>query len=404
MSKNYERPNIDFYALDKEWLSNRMLFIAGPRQVGKTTYAQKKINQLGGSYFNWDDRKVRNLYMSDPSFFDNEDKFGQLIVFDEIHKMRKWKNILKGLYDVYKSNYRFIITGSAKLDTFRRSGDSLVGRYFLTHMFPLSVGDLSNIDFKEYTEANSLLKDAHNSEPKFSYEEIDQLINLGGFPEPFFKNSHSFRRRWQAQHQELLIREDLRDLSNIRSLDTVENLILLLESKVSSLCTIDPLARTLEVDFKTIRQWLLQLEKIMLIFSIKPWNKKITRALHKSSKVYFYDWASVSPKGAMLENFVASQLFKACTLWQDRYGHKYDLNYIRTYDGAEVDFLITYEKNPWLLIEVKHGQPDVPSSLYRFKTELNIPALLLTNLPKINLKKKEGISIMSLERFLSILP
>lgn len=404
MPKFYERPNIDFYALDEEWLSNRMLFIAGPRQVGKTTYAKNKINQLGGSYFNWDDKKVRNAYALNPSFFDNEDKSRQLIIFDEIHKMRKWKNILKGAYDVYKSNYRFIITGSAKLDTFRKSGDSLVGRYFLTHMFPLSVGDLINNNFKEYIDADSLLKDAHDVKPKFSKEEMDQLINLGGFPEPFFKNNYSFKRRWTSQHQELLIREDLRDLSNIRSLDAVEHLILLLEPKVSSLCVTDPLARTLEVDFKTIRQWLLQLEKIMLIFSIKPWDKRITRSLHKSSKVYFYDWASVSSPGAKLENFVASQLFKACTLWQDRYGYKYDLNYIRTYDGAEVDFLITCERKPWLLIEVKHGQPDVQSSLHRFKTELNIPALLLTNLPKINTKKKEGISIMSLERFLSILP
>ena len=174
MPKFYERPNIDFYALDKEWLSDRMLFIAGPRQVGKTTYAKNKIDQQEGSYFNWDDKKVRNAYALNPSFFDNGDKLGKLIVFDEIHKMRKWKNILKGAYDVYKSNYKFIITGSAKLDTFRKSGDSLVGRYFLTHMFPLSVGDLINNNFKEYTDADSLLKDAHDIKPKFSKEEIEE--------------------------------------------------------------------------------------------------------------------------------------------------------------------------------------------------------------------------------------
>jgi len=404
MSEIYEGTNIDFYTFDKDWLSDRMLFVAGPRQVGKTTYARKKISQFGGSYYNWDDKKVRNLYALNPSFFDRKDKSGNLIVFDEIHKMRNWKNILKGTYDVYKPDYRFMITGSAKLDVFRKSGDSLVGRYFLTHMFPLSVGDLTNLNFKEYTNADTLLKDAHNSKSRFSKDEMDQLINMGGYPEPFFKNSHSFKRRWSSQHQELLIREDLRDLSNIRSLDAVEQLILLLESKVSSSCSIDPFARSIEVDFKTIRQWLLQLEKIMLIYTIKPWNKKISRSLHKSSKIYFYDWTAVSSNGARLENFVASQLFKACTLWKDRYGYKYELNYIRTYDGIEVDFLVTCERKPWLLIEVKHGKPDIPSCVYRFKNELNVPALILTNLPKINVKNKDGISIMSLEKFLSVLP
>ncbi len=183
----------------------------------------------------------------------------------------------------------------------------------------------------------------------------------------------------------------------------MENLVDLLKPRVSNVCSIDSLAKILEVDYKSVKQWLLYLEKIMLIYSIKPWNKKINRSLHKNSKFYFYDWSCIKDIGAKLENFVASQLLKTCILYQDRFGYKYDLHYIRNYDGLEVDFLISRDSEPWLLVEVKNGKPDISPALHKFKKELKVPAIVLTNQPNFNDRRKDGISIMSLERFLSVL-
>ena len=402
MSQNF-KPNIDFYAFNQDWIHGRMLFIAGPRQVGKTTYTLKKIEELGGSYFNWDDREVRRAYEEKSSFFVQSSQLNSLVVFDEIHKRKNWKDILKGIYDTHKSNYQFVITGSAKLDIFRRSGDSLVGRYFLTHIFPISAGDLLSLNFKAYNSSTSLLKNILNLTKITHSESTSSLLRFGGFPEPFFKGSESFFRRWQNQHQELLIREDLRDLSNIQNLDKIETLVSLLEKNVSGIVSHNSLAQDLETDHKSVKQWLLQLEKIMLTFTVKPYFKQIQKTLRKNPKVYFYDWSFVKSYGSRFENFIACQLLKAITLWNERFGYNFDLYFIRTYSDKEIDFCITFDNKPWLLIEAKYGYPDISQAIKEFSRQLKVPAVILTNEENWNVKK-EDIYIFSVGRFLSLLP
>ena len=402
MPQNF-KPNIDFYAFDPDWILGRMLFISGPRQVGKTTYAMKKIKELGGSYFNWDEREIRKAYEEQSSFFVKSSKLNSLIIFDEIHKRKNWKDILKGIYDTHKSNYHFVITGSAKLDTFRRSGASLVGRYFLTHIFPISAGDLLRLNFKEYVSSLKLLKNVLDLNKSISSEDLNSLLRFGGFPEPFFKGSESVFRRWQKQHQELLIREDLRDLSNIQNLDKVENMVNLLEKNVSSTISYNSLARDLETDHKSVKQWLMQLEKIMLTFTVKPYFKQIQKTLRKNPKVYFYDWSFVKSHGPRFENFIACQLLKAITLWNERFGYNFDLYFIRTYSDKEIDFCITFDNKPWLLIEAKYGYPEVSQAIKEFSRQLKVSAIILTNEENWNVKK-EDIYIFSVGRFLSLLP
>lgn len=402
MSQIY-KPAINQFAFSHEWIQERMLFIAGPRQVGKTTYTLNKIKELGGSYFNWDDKKIREAYLKESSFFVKSSKENLLVVFDEIHKRKKWKDILKGIYDTHKSNYRFIITGSAKLDTFRRSGDSLVGRYFLTHLFPISSGELLKNKFSEFTSAKTLLKHAQDIKKTINDKDFDLLLKLGGFPEPFFSGSESLWRRWQKQHQELLIREDLRDLSNIQNLDSIENLVTLLNPRISSTVSYNSLSKDLEVDHKSIKQWLLQLERIMLTFTVKPWSKRIQNSLRKNPKIYFYDWSFVKDPGARFENFIACNLLKAITLWNDRYGYNFELYFIRTYSNEEIDFCITLDSKPWLLIEVKNGYPSVTSHVIELSEFLKIPSLIITNEPNWN-TQKDNVYILNTKKFLSVLP
>jgi len=398
------KPNIDYFALDTDWLNQRMLFIAGPRQVGKTSYVKKKIQELGGSYFNWDEKKVFDAYVQgNEDFFISQAKMNSLVVFDEIHKRYQWKNILKGIFDAHRDAYQFIITGSAKLDTFRKSGDSLVGRYFLTHILPISVGDLINLDFKLYEDAFSLLNSVMDTETKIDQDAFSQLLDLSGFPEPLFSGKKSFYSRWQNQHEELLIREDLTDLSRIQNLDGVEKLSILLKERVKSPISLNSLAEDIEVKQDSIKKWLLQLEKIMLVFTIYPWSKRIQRSIKKSPKIYFYDWAKLKDPGARFENYVAMQLYKACTLWNDRFGSKFSLHYLRNYDEQEVDFLIAKDSKPWLLIEAKDGKPEANSAMYKFAELLKIPGLVLSSELGFNYKK-QNIYFISADRFFSLLP
>ncbi len=394
-------PNIDHYALDKDWLSNRMLLIAGPRQVGKTTYCLNKIKQLGGAYYNWDDARVRQAYAQDSGFFSDSPR-RQLIVFDEIHKRHKWKDILKGIFDVYRDDYQFIVSGSAKLDTFRKSGDSLVGRYFLTHIYPLSCGDLLGLDFPEYRTAAQLINLAFEQRSSFCASDFDSLFNLGGFPEPFFKSNEAFKKRWQRQHQELLIREDLRDLSRILSLDKIEKLVTLLRSRVSAEASYHNLAADLEAKPDQVKNWIKHLEAIMLLVTVSPWSAKISRSMRKQPKIYFYDWSILDDVGARFENFVAMQLIRACTLWSDRYGDDYKLHYVRTYDNVEIDFLISKNNKPWLLIEAKCSEPEHSAAQLTIAATLKVPLVVLSRSKKR--KKFENLYYLNIVDFLSLLP
>jgi hypothetical protein len=396
-------PIIDHFALTPEWLIDRMLFIAGPRQVGKTTYIKNKIKTLGGSYFNWDNPDVSNAYSERSSFFVDTSKANTIVAFDEIHKKHKWKDILKGIYDVHKNNYQFVITGSARLDTFRRSGDSLVGRYFLAHMFPLSVAELQNQDFEEITNAQTLIqKMQENNNLSISDNDLDSLIKLGGFPEPFFSGSETTWRRWQKQHHELLIREDLRDLSNIQKLDSIAVLAKLLRERVSGTLSYNSLTEDLQTDNKTIKNWISQLEKIMLVFQIKPWYKQITNSIRKNPKIYFYDWSYLENPGARFENFIAAQLYRTVTLWNDRYGYDFGLYFVRDYQNNEIDFCITLNSKPWLLIEAKHGYPEWKAGFNKLKDELKVPAIVVTNEKNWN-SMVNDVYVVSTKRFLEVL-
>ena len=390
--KNIEQfRTLEHFWTDPAWLGRRMLFLSGPRQVGKTTLVQSRLCPSKESYFNWDDRRVRLLYQKNPDFFANV--ASSWICMDEIHKRPKWKDILKGFYDIYKNQFQFVITGSAKLETFRKSGDSLVGRYFHTRLFPLNLGDFAKCDFQLPKNPEELLRHAADNKDR---AELEDLLMLGGFPEPYFSSSESFWKRWSSNHRDLIVQEDLRDLSKIVEVDKVEMLLEMLQPSIGSTLSFRNLAQDLETTHGSVKRWLEMLHRVQLVFPVSPYSTNIRRAYRQEKKWYYMDWRGAGE--ANFENYVAASLLRAVTLYTDRCGEKMSLHFVRTHDGAEVDFLVCMNKKPWLLIEAKEGGTEISSAVYRFSRELKVPCVVVT--PKKNIFKKmvgkEGQKIYSI--------
>lgn len=375
-----------------------MVFLAGPRQVGKTTLSKIISKSFPNNlYFNWDIPQHRARLLENPFFFEElvrKDPSVPLITFDEIHKYRDCKNYLKGVYDAFHSQYRFLVSGSGRLDLYRKGGDSLAGRYYLFHLWPFTIAELGNAR----KEMGEFLKDPLALSPTGSEALLEiwqRLSELSGFPEPYLANRATTYRRWTATYSSQLIREDIRDLTGIRSIGEIETLYFLLPSKVGSPLSVPSLAADLKVSYNTVQNWLSVLERFFLAFSITPWSKKIARAIHKERKVYVFDAPRVEEPGARFENMVALELWRAVTSWNDLgYGH-FSLHFVKNKEKQEVDFLIADNRKPILLIEAKLSESNPALPLRKFQAALNIPAVQLNEEAEgYRLFSNEGQSIL----------
>lgn len=340
--------------LQQHFQENRqMAFVAGPRQAGKTTSSQLLgKEQAAYRYYNWDEQEHRQSIIAGPRVI--AEQLGllvatskkPLVVFDEIHKYRKWKQFLKGFFDVYGERCKILVTGSTKLNVYRRTGDSLMGRYFLYRLHPLSVGEL----------LRSSVSELEIRAPKrIPRKTFDQLLEMGGFPEPFLRNNRRFFNGWQRLRQEQLIKEDIRDLSRVQELDQLEMLAQLMSESSGQLVSQTSLANSINVAVPTIKRWLSTLSAFYYCFPVRPWSKNVKRSLKKEPKYYLWDWSRVADVGARAENFVASHLLKAVHFWTDYGLGEYGLYYLRNKEKQEVDFLVTKDRVPWFLVEVKSG-------------------------------------------------
>jgi len=377
---------ISRYLFDPEMTAGKMIFLIGPRQAGKTTLAQNWLESSGSDlYFNFDDPWVIREYRKNPLFFKNkiDETFkGKLvpIVFDEVHKQRGWRNILKGLYDVNKKRMSLLVTGSARLDYFRKAGDSLAGRYFSYHLFPLSLaeaaGDFSFIleDPAIITNGARLLAAARNVKSTGMKPALEQMLELGGFPEPFTRGSRRFHLRWQKEYLTRLTREDVRDLSRVSDLKGIEHVAEMLPERVGSPLSINSIREDIGVHFKTVENWIEILKKIFLIFTIKPWHNRSSAALKKSQKLYFFDWTLVPDPGSRFENLMAVALCSLKTRWTETGLGDFDIYYIRERGGAkEIDFVLTEKKKPVALFEAKIGRAEITSAGRIYAERLKVP-------------------------------
>ncbi len=326
----------------KNDLQEKIVLLSGPRQVGKTTLSRQLIpSQV---YLNYDASSDRKIIMAEEWSRDVD-----LVIFDELHKMKNWKSWIKGIYDCEGCRPALLVTGSARLDTYKKGGESLAGRFFPFRLHPLTVRELcENGD----QDAESVL---------------DRLLKTGGFPEPYLKGSELFAKRWRRVHTDTIIRQDLLDLERVRDIKSIEILIDLLRDRVGATTSYTSLANDLQVSIHTVKHWLQILENMYIIFPVRPYHKNIARSILKEAKYYLYDTGAVTNgTGARLENTVACALLRELHYHEDTTGSRVALHFLRNKEKQEVDFLVIIDHKPVQMIEVKSADDSFASSLFRF--------------------------------------
>lgn len=362
----------------KEDLEKKIVLISGPRQVGKTTLAQSL--DFTYDYFNYDQASDR-LALRSSSW----DRSKDLVIFDELHKMNQWKRWLKGIYDTEGVRPRLLVTGSSKLDIYRKVGDSLAGRYFQYRLHPLDLKEIHSC----YPQENAFTK----------------LWEFGGFPEPFIEGSKVFYHRWKRSHLDVILKQDLFAFQALRDIPAIETLIELLKLNVGSTVSYANLARTLEKDAKTVKRWLQLLESLYIIFKVTPYSKKISRSLLKEPKYYFYDHVQVVGDGVKLENIVALALLKELHRLEDVLGASTTkLHYLRTKDGKGIDFLVTINNKVYCLIETKWSD-NVPNKHFFYFTKYFPQAKKIQLVKELKRDKTypNGVAVRNVEAWLTTL-
>ena len=389
--------------------TKQMVFVAGPRQAGKTTFTEILAEYFNNSlYFNWDILDEKRKLIENPSFYEEvhrKDNSLPLIIFDELHKYSNWKNYLKSVYDRDKGNYKFVVSGSGRLDMYQKGGDSLAGRYFIFYLWPFTLAELAgnNLTFEQFL-SNPIEVRAFPHETQSIWNKLSQCT---GFPDPYLDGTGEFYRIWSNTYRKQLLREDIRDLASLRSIEDVEILFSLLPSKIGSPLSMASLARDIHVSFDSVRNWIEIFENFFLVFRIAPWTRKIARAITKEKKLYLFDFAGIDSPAAKFENMVALELFRAVANWNDLGLGNFSLHYLRNRDREEVDFLISNNHNPLLLIETKLSDDYASKSLIKFQNILNIPAVQLVNrgdICKLVSNNNSKIMIISADHWLSLLP
>ncbi len=348
--------------------NRQMAFVSGPRQVGKTTTCRMH----GDTYINWDNINDREIILAGPEKLINHYKLDRLtstfpvIIFDELHKYPQWKQFLKGFFDTYADHLRIIVTGSSRMDVYRRGGDSLMGRYFLYRMHPFSVAEILT---QSLPDEKKIIRPPKKTSPT----NFEALWIHGGYPEPFLKRDIRFSRRWQSLRREQLVREDIRDLTQIQQLDQLELLVKLLSERSAHQLIYGNLANNVRISIDTTRRWIDVLVSLHLGFLIRPWFKNVSRSLRKEPKWFLRDWASIKDPGDKAETFVACHLLKAVEGWNDMGLGKFELGYLRDKEKREVDFLVARDGQPWFLAEVKLKDDSISPALKYYQQQLNVP-------------------------------
>ncbi len=362
-------------------LNKKMVFVGGPRQVGKTTFAKELLKDFkdpkgfsGRHYLCWDDPGDRELLLANQ--FPAE---SGLMVLDELHKFKNWRGLLKGLFDKRRDELRILVTGSARLDYYRKGGDSLQGRYHYYRMHTLSLREIE-------AQSPSDLRD---------------LLKYGGFPEPFYAASEVETRRWSREYRTRVIRDELRDLERVHDVSLIEQMVHRLPELVGSPLSLNSLREDLQVSHQTVVRWIEYLERVYQIFRIYPFGGAKIRAVKKEAKHYHFDWTQIEEVSLRFENLVACHLLKWCHFLEDTEGFEMELRYFRDTDKREVDFVVLQERRPIYFIECKLSAQGVsPHLLYLSRKYPDVPAYQIHLQGERDVKTREGIFLQPASLFL----
>ncbi len=357
---------------------HKMAFVSGPRQCGKTSMAKLMLARCpSGAYRNWDDVVFRRQWAKDPSAIVPALEGGvPFVVLDEIHKAKGWKRTIKGVYDTLQRPADIMVTGSARLNVYKKGSDSLTGRYFHFRLHPFTLGEMETSDAPPPDDVLSALFQRSRRPSRSSGPNFEALERFGGFPEPLLGQNERKSRLWRRNRIDTVIREDVRDLTRIPELGRIEMLASLLPERVGSLFSMASLREDLEVSFDTVRRWTALLKDLYYIHEIKPHQKAIARSIRKEGKIYMWDYAEVPVSAARFENLVANHLLKACHLWTDTGEGMFELRYLRNKEKQEIDFLIVRDRQPWLPVEVKLADEEPSAHWRRFLPALQCPRAL----------------------------
>lgn len=351
-------------------LERKMVLVGGPRQVGKTTLALSLLNPPKIShpaYLNWDDLESKELIRNGVLPSDQK-----LIILDEIHKYKNWRNLIKGFFDKKRLNHRFLVTGSARIDHYSKGGDSLAGRYHFFRLHPLSAPELKIQTTRE----------------------LEKLIHLGGFPEPYFLNDSIEAKRWRRERLRRVALEDIRDLEQIKDISLIEHLLSLLPLCVGSQLSYQSLANQIEVDPKTIQKWIETFDNLYLTYQVRPYIPKKLRVVKRTPRLYLWDWGGLENPGAAFENLVASHLLKYCHYLEDTQGDEMDLRYLRDLEGREIDFVVLKNRKPLFAVECKTGDRNPSGHLHYFRERTSIPHFYQVHLGTRHLDVENNIEII----------
>lgn len=397
-SVNHKRRITD--QIEKD-LKNKMVLLAGPRQCGKTTLSLGLIRKNKGAYYNWDEDLHKEQIRKS-----NLDQDAKLWVFDEIHKFSRWRNWLKGKYDLYHSKHQILVTGSAKLDLYHRGGDSLQGRYYFHRLHPFTLSELTNTKILNSLEEILELETKAN---KATDEGLANLLKFSGFPEPLFSNSEEEAARWRISYGYRLIKEDIQSLENLIHIDKTKDLYDHLPNTVGSPLSINSLREDLELNFKTVSRWVDIFDKNYVSFRIPPFGSPKIRAVKKEQKLYLWDYSRIEKDSYRLENLVAQHLLRLCDWFLDTKGKEYELRYFKDIDKREVDFIILEKNKPIVAIEVKESEQNLDPNLKYLLERTKIPFAFQIHLNGKTHKRLNDINgckvtLVPASRFLANLP
>lgn len=390
-------------AVEEALAEHKMAFVAGPRQIGKTTLAKSLLRDPEETYFTWDlerDRR-RILRASGPFWTAPAGRARARIVLDEIHKYPRWKRFLKGLFDTYREDVDIVVTGSGQLDVYQKGGDSLLGRYRLHRLHPFTVGELLANGRQRVITPDQLAEELAGPAPVRGAEEaLAQIERFTGFPEPLYAGRLDRLRRWRRMRRELVLREDLRDLTRIRELGLIDQLVELLPERVGSPLSVNALREDLGVAFDTAKSWLETLARLYFLFELRPFAGTLARTLRREAKVYLFDPSEIEDPGARFENLVALHLRKLVDAWNDLGHGDFALWYVRDKERREVDFLVTRSRRPHLLVETKLSDEQPSPALRYFRDRLHAEhavQLVRTGQPR----KSAGVVVVPAARLLA---